>query len=315
LGDIERALLLLAWATGLVYVLANHLLDPQHFASAGLAFVSEEGIFKFDTSFIAFGFFYYAFIGVRKGSPQGYILSLPFLGYLVFEFQGRSLLLALLVSFVVLSYAWKLRTNPFRYPLWLACGALLAWAAVSQLTPRFYADLVERFGAAFTVVVDSEMTGDPSANARMIEAALVLPSVDEWWLAGTGVVSNQWDGSHEAVAGSYFYAADIGVLGVVYLYGVLGLVAFGVQFVLAAGWSRSRRGRGLPGTALIDACNGFLLFSAIRSLATGQFAFNPEVGFMLLAVLWCAQREGGVCPVSQGLATAQGLSRQAGEHG
>ena len=96
-------------------------------------------------------------------------------------------------------------------------------------------------------------------------------------------VTHQFLGGGNAIQGQYFFPADVGVLGVIYLYGAFGCVLFAVQFVFLF-----KATRGLPKgayTPLFDALRGALFYTALSSLANGTFVFAAGLTLVWIAIL------------------------------
>ncbi len=290
LEDVERALLWLAWLNLILCSAASLILDPNRFADMP-TFVAGtevgEGKFKFDITFIEFGFFYYAFSGFWQKSLRNSFLSLLFFGYFVFGAGGRTLLIVSLASYLFLIARWS--STP-RFLLVLSKISILAFllGGVFYLTnhERFNF-LYEKFSASFMVVLTGEAGADPSANARIFESGIALPYVIKHWMLGNGAISQQWNEGYRSLFG-YFYPVDIGLLGVMYLYGIAGVLVFAYQFRFALRYSRRLPRNGGKRGKLTSAIKGLLLLYAISSLASGQFASLVEHDLIFIAILYCA---------------------------
>lgn len=295
LEDVERALLWLAWFNLILCSVGLLTLDPSHFADMP-TFVTGgeigESKFKFDITFIVFGFFYYAFSGFWQKSPRHLFLSLLFFGYLVFGSGGRTLLIAVTISYLFFIGRWS---SSVKFLVYLSKISMLT----ALLATIFYATnyekfniLYEKFNAAFMVALTGEEGEDSSANARIIESAIALPYINKHWALGNGTISNQWNEGYKSLFG-YFYPTDIGLLGIIYLYGIVGLILFAYQFRFALRYSKRLPNNGGRRGMLISAIKGFLLFYAIASLVTGQFVGSVEHDLIMIAILYCAAKAEG----------------------
>jgi hypothetical protein len=124
---------------------------------------------------------------------------------------------------------------------------------------------------------------DVSANARVLETLIAMPYVQKNPWFGNGNISNQWQGGNEHVLGGYFHPSDIGIIGVLFMYGVTGLLLFSWQY-----WFAIKAAGKLPPrmhSPLLDATKGMLLYLAIYSLATGFFVHYAETCFLLITML------------------------------
>lgn len=287
LSDIEKALLLLSWGTLLIYLFFYVVFDAAQFSDYNHTFVGGVEVgkakFKFDMTFIIFGFYYFAFLGIRLKVRRYWLLSLPFFIYLVFD-GGRSLFVALLGSFIFFAYRWSSSRRLIVLLSKIFAVGLLFTVFLYISNADFVTNKVGKFGDAFTVVTTGQYTEDASANARISETLIATPYVLKHWFLGNGDISNQWHGGYEAVLGGYFHPSDIGIIGVIYVYGLLGVLLFSAQFIFAFRFSR-RIPKKFDSLPLLDATKGFLLYLAIHSLVTGKFAYYSEVSFLLIALM------------------------------
>lgn len=293
LEDVERALLWLAWFSLIASTLANLLLDASQlgnqagFSSAGMG--GEGAKLILETVFIIYGFFYYAFtgIGLNGGKRHHVYFSLLFLAYLVFVAGGRSALVAVLASHLFFFFKWK------NLDATIVSSAKIA-ALLIVLGIFFYVfpsdsliNLEAKFGDAIQVVLSGQEGNDVSANMRILEMYLAAPYIDKNWLLGSGPISNQWQGGFAGMIG-YFHPSDIGLYGVVFQYGLLGLLLFSAQLYFIweySGQLSSNTGRYRK---LTNALKGLLLYFVLNSITTGRYVFLVEQSIFFIAILYCA---------------------------
>jgi hypothetical protein len=192
------------------------------------------------------------------------------------------------------SLRWRWRSRAvIRFAVVASVTAICAWGLMRVATPGLLAEFEEKFAAGFVVTFSGEMTDDASANVPLLQAVMVLPLVEGRWLAGNGIVSAAWGGGLGGVLGEeYFHPSDIGILGVMFTYGLIGLILFGGQFYYAVKGARRARSLDSPSESLPTAIYAYVAYLGIRSLATGQFAFAPEMGLVVIAVLWSMRAPG-----------------------
>ncbi len=288
ISDIEKVLKILAWSTFVLYIFIDVLFDPAQFSHYHGGFVGggifEDFTFKFDTLFIIFGFFYYIFQGFRRKSLKLYFFSFVLLAYLVIGGGGRSLLLSVLLAYAFFIYRWSSFTRLVVLLPKIVISGLIMLLLVYLINPEYIFNLISKFLDAFTVVFTGQRSGDVSANARLVETAIAIPYILKHWLLGNGSISNQWHGGYEGVMGAYFFPSDIGIIGVIYLYGFLGMTLFSIQFLFAYRFSKQIAKYKLQ-SPLIDATKGFLFFYAIHSLVTGKFVHYSAVSMTFVSIL------------------------------
>lgn len=277
-SDCREALVILAWGTLLVYVGWSILTHGQQELTSNGAQI------KLNVVFIEIGFLYYGLIGFNRKSKLHYLLAAAFLAYLV-SYGERALLLSVVGAYGLFIL---LRGSFARLAVFIpaAIFGLVALVGVMFLVDAEYiTTLGERYVEAFTVVTTGQTTQDVSANLRLEETAVALPYIQNSPVMGNGDISNQWHGGYQGVLQAYFYPTDIGVFGIVYMYGIVGLFLFLLQFWWARKYAKqSTQGADTP--PMVDAVCAFLLAYGVQSASTGAFAFNWQIGVTLIAYLY-----------------------------
>lgn len=296
-GEIEKSLLLLVWATLLLYLSIDLIFDPADFADEYKSFANseskwEKAAFKFAPEFIIFGFFYYGFLAFRERRNKYYLYAFVLLFYLLMTGQ-RTMLLSVILSFLILIYRFGSLPRLVVYVPALLMGFVACLSLYYIYDPDQFIFLLEKFQDAFTVLLTGEESNDVSANARISEFQLARPYAEKHWFLGNGDISNQWEGGYEGILGEYFHPSDIGWIGVVYLYGIVGFMLFVVQFLFAIRYARQIK-HGKYGK-LVDAIQGFLLYYFIISMVTGHFVHFPQVSLMFIALLCHIRYEPSEC--------------------
>lgn len=285
--ELESAFKVLAWTNLALCAPVIFLLDPNKFSDLPNLVTDGGGQYNqfiLPLTFIVFGFLYYAVSGIRHRSKRMSMLSLPFLIYIVVGVSGRTLTISVLATYLVFSVIWAPRSNLMTN---LIKGAVFvaAFVAVIQLAaPDKIPELLSKYSDAFKAVLLGLEGSDPSANARLFQTAIAEPLILDNPLLGTGVISNQWNDGYKNLFG-YFHPSDIGLLGVVFVYGVLGAVLFAYQFVLA--WTSTRHlGPSHPKVNNLHyAIAAYLLYFFLSSITTGAYVFWLEHSMLLLAIL------------------------------
>jgi hypothetical protein len=102
-------------------------------------------------------------------------------------------------------------------------------------------------------------------------------------------LSAQWRGGYLGNMGA-FAPSDIGIWGLLFVFGLFGLVVFYAQFAFA--WMTKRRQKRLisqelrPDSAFRISVINFIVFSFIESLATGRVGFSGSISFLFIAILY-----------------------------
>lgn len=293
LRDVEKSLLILAWGTLLLYFMMKIFLDPARFASYGEGFVAgldgQNPSFKLPGFFIIFGSYYYAFLGFRKKIGRYYLIAGFFFLFLLGESGGRSMTVAMFITFLFFIFRWGQFTRLFKFIPKMLVAIVLILSTAYIVQPDTFLSRVEKFEDAFTVVLTGSEVEDASARSRVFQTLIAMPYIAKHPIIGNGNISYQWQGGYKGVLGAYFYPADIGLIGVLFMFGVVGFLLFVWQY-----WFAIKAAQRVPihiHTPLLDATKGMVLYLAIHSLVTGFFVHYAEISFIFIALLWCITRE------------------------
>lgn len=277
---VRDALLFGAWFNLPIYLAMIIGLNPNKFA--GTLFVYCNSIkggcqFEFDIFGFAFATIYYFIRYVRTSHIKYAFFFIGFFAYIFFINQKRGTSIALLGTvglYFILNVTWEkiiYYTATFIIFITSALGAL--WL----LRP----DILARVTVMYTNVIlalQGQETGEASADARIRETAIAFKYFNKHsfsWFFGNGKINNDWLGGPTAELG-HFYASDIGVLGVVYQFGVLGLLLGLSQYWLVYRTHR-RLNKEFRKDYFYQAILFFIIFFIVRGIPTGGSFFDPGI--------------------------------------
>jgi hypothetical protein len=285
-ADLERALLIAAWTSFFLFSAMQLLLDPSRFSEYLGTFVqlgSEKYTFRLPSDFVLFGVIYYTLRGLRTRRKRNYLLAFVlFVSIIGVGGSMRMCSISLLLTFLIFLYRWRSLGHFLAATVRFSAVLVLLVAAVFLVSPAFIAARGASFSSAFQVVLGGGEGDDASANQRLVEVIVAAPYVQKHPLLGNGELSHQWQGGPVFLTGGYFHDSDIGLFGIVFGYGVFGLLFFACQYRYALGAARTLGAHASP---LGDAAKGFLVFSAIDSVTTGAFVFNLNITLFFILVL------------------------------
>jgi len=281
------ALLALGWVTLALNILIRALLKPASFADvAGIGFVSGPGpdaFFHLPGEFITFNLIYYALRGFRTGRPIYYLLCLILFADNFGGAGSRAKILSILVAFVILVVRWGSARRIFILIPKLLLGFGFILGLIYLAAPDVVIGRLNSFQDAFTVALTGEAVEDASATARIGEIVVALPGIALHPIIGNGALSYQWEGGSQSILGEYFFPDDIGLYGVVWEFGVIGLVLFSFQFWFAFRAVRNTSSKQY--SSITDATLGYLIYLLFHSITTGLFVYGVEVSLTLIILL------------------------------
>lgn len=282
LGELERALLVLAWGTLIVFTWMRASLDPANFREYPGIVAAASDDFRLPSYFTTYGTLYYGLRGVRSARISDYFCALVFLAGEIGS-TSRTIIVSLLFALLVLAWSWiGWRRFLMRLPAIMLVLGMLA-GSVYLLVPQQTSERLGQFSDAFNVLLGKQVQ-DSSAQWHYVEIFMALPAIAKHSIVGNGRLSNQWEGGGDEVRGEHFIPEDVGILGALYQFGILGLAFFGFQYWIAISWNR--RLGSVQISPLLDAAKGFLLFTAVLSVIDNSVAlFAPQISLFFVVVL------------------------------
>lgn len=295
--DVEKILLFLMWFVAGLFLFMRLFVSPSLFPDAPTGFIlgfsTPTAAFSAPGYLFPFGTIYYALQGLRGGSTRSYLYAA-----VIFLIGAGSSWRALFLStsLTLLFFLFRFKPLPKALLMLAQFSAVLLVSAglLNAVKPGLVGDTVGHFVSAFRVALGGEEEHrDASADVRVEEVALALPFVEAHPVFGAGALSGQWAGGATSVVGGYFSDADIGLLGTIFTYGLVGMVYSSLQYLFAI--KGALRAAAQSYSPLIDAVKGFLLFSAIFSITTSFFIVEVENTslYVVLIVLLTSQPNAG----------------------
>lgn len=299
LRELNAALVILSWISLSVSVPIYLFIDANKYRDLG-SLVSDGGgaynEWQLPAVFVIFGAIHYLSVSALNDKIKPALFSLPFILYLILFHQGRIVILSLFAGIVVIA----ILGNPRRRlaSVLTALSLLISVVAVSYLAmPEKFSSLVSRFIDAIAAALGAYEVSDISANVRILQAEIAWPYILSNPIMGTGVVSNQWQGGYQQIFG-YFHPSDMGPIGILFVYGIAGLLFFSIQYIIVFKMIEKINFSVIyaPDRVIILSLFGFLVTMLISALFDGSFLLVPEQSVLLVAILLAAltRKESGL---------------------
>ncbi len=231
LVSISAVLVSLAWCEVIWNTVISLTLDPARFVSTvGLVVVGAHGPeFTFSTDFILYGILFYAIRGMYRGSTSDYLKSVLLYCALNYFSAGNERILSVGLAMVLSYRLGRIRSAVASVKSFVIVGLVAVGivAAGNIIFPRYTQEKFQLYADAFRVATGRGGSGvvDPSANVRVLDAVIALPSIAQHPWIGVGRISVQWHGGPDGVIMPGFNAGDIGILGMLFTVGILGSAA------------------------------------------------------------------------------------------
>lgn len=290
IGDLFRAMKWLGWGTMLYFISCYMFLDPKQYLD--YSFVGYSDIkggyrFKFGIDFIAFLSVYYTVKYVKQRDSTSLFLSGINLSYLFFLHQGRSVMLsvvATLAIFYMFEVNWKRAIRVFTI---IGVVFMFVMGIMYIIIPDRVNDYIIQYTSLATVVFTGNVSGESSVDARLEEIGILLLYLQDyaigWWVGvgKLGAESQTSTGTHDITT---VPPGDIGILGSIMTYGIIGSLFIYFQFFIAFRSVKFiRRYKNEP---FMIAAKYFLIFCFLSSLAKGYLFMQPGSTAIFIMVIY-----------------------------
>ena len=278
---IERSFVLICWLSLFIFLITPLFIDPEKYlATDFVGFNPLKGgyIYKFIMTFMVFGFLYYGILFFRNKRILDAIYAMPFLYYLFFVRQDRSIILLFGLTFIIFFLKRIFPLNKIKYGIISIVFTVSIGLFLSLVQTNYF----EKFTNVITVF-SGEETNEASTNIRSKEIAIALPFIAKNPYFGNGELSNQWNGGYQTVFG-YFFPSDIGLIGELYVFGIVGTLLLHVQFIFGAFYIRRTTDRKHDHFFIV--LSYLLLYTFLDSLTAGQTIFYAANSMIIISLLY-----------------------------
>lgn len=288
LDQLRRVLLGVSWFCLIAYTIVNFTVNPAPFKSTGfVGYNPLKGgyIFRFNMSILIFATFYYFTSFVKNLNKLHALYFVLFFAYIALIRQDRTIVLTLIVGLVVLIIRYvNLQRSAYILSIVSAFGIII-FAGLYVTSSDFISKINDLYVNSLEVVMnlgaEEEMSG--RGTIRIVEAQIAADGFAESPILGRGALSRRYEGGFNAIHG-HFYPADVGILGVLFLYGIFGtaLVFFQSILVLQYGNTVLRKNQ----SVFLVACFIFLIQFYLNSLTDGNVVLDPAVSLLFICPLY-----------------------------
>ncbi len=237
--QIEKSFFIISLALLFIYYFFFLFIDPGHFNNDEfVAYSPVRGYrYRFQFALVIMLLFYSLFKISNEKKPRFAVLVFLILFYLVYFLQSRTTLVVLTITLIVYFYHnFSLRQKIRKLIIY---GGLIVLGS-SILISLGQTALLNKYELLFQNVVKAFITenaDEASSTARFIEYKTAIEYIGKNPLLGNGFISNQWNGGWHQILG-YFYPVDIGILGNIFIFGLVGTVFIYLPYYFVLKMSR-----------------------------------------------------------------------------
>lgn len=285
--DFFRALEWLGWLCLVFYLYCYIFLDPTKYLD--YSFVGYSDLkggyrFRFGVDFIAYLSLYYTIKFIVQRQRISILYSAIMLSYLFFLHQGRIVMVSIIAGIILyylIEVNWK---KTLIYLTSFGSGFIVLMAILSFAFPEFVGRYVEQYVNVLLVFLGEE-TGEGSVDARLEEIAIVMIYMASYpigWIIGVGKYGADYIDPSEPI--TQVAPGDIGIIGSVMTYGIIGTIVMYIQFWIA--FRSMRFVRRFKKDIYFMTAKYFLFYCFATSIAKGNLFTQPGSTAIFILIIY-----------------------------
>ncbi|MFN0188187.1 MAG: hypothetical protein ACKVQV_05750 [Bacteroidia bacterium] len=236
--------------------------------------------YEFPSDVIATVILYSMFKLLKENSKRYIVLLLMGLLYFLIYLQDRSQLMMIGITVFIFFIRNIDIYRKLLYLLWGIVGGSALLLIIYFANPELIEHYITIFGNASTIVT-GESTTEYSTAMRISEAAIAIKGIKLHPLLGNGFVSSQFKGGFSGFFG-YFFASDVGLLGNLFVYGIIGTLIFYIPFFVTLSWTKQLRKNN---DILLTTCQYgmvFIFLDMITAASNIKYMGLPSIFFGII---------------------------------
>jgi hypothetical protein len=255
--QVERSFLIISLSLLFICYFFILFINPGSFTDE--EFVAYSPIrgyrYRFQFALVIMLLFYSLFKISHEKKNWFSIVVFLILFYLVYFLQSRTTLVVLAITLII--YFFRNYSLREKIRNTLIYGSLFLLAGIIFISLG-YTSLFEKYKVLYHNVLEAFISGSPdeaSSAIRFRELQTAIDYICKNPILGNGFISNQWNGGFRDIFG-YFYPVDIGLLGNVFVFGILGTILIYLPYYFSLSMSR----KVISGNVFFKTCEYMLLF-------------------------------------------------------
>jgi hypothetical protein len=230
-NQLKKAMINASYGVLFIFLFLYLLVDPSLFVDTNLVVMSPSkgAVYKLGKTLLLFLYFFSLAKSLKKPKPFNFLVMALVILVVLFFAKARSLSLSVFIT-TFLFVLWRVRLDQKIILLSFLSVSIPSFMLLLYL---FYSEEVsliqDLFYSAFNVFFGGDVT-DSSAASRVSQFKIAYSGFLHEPLLGNGSLSHRWKDGFNGVYG-HFYPSDIGWMGIIFSYGVLGFLLLKMPFL------------------------------------------------------------------------------------
>ncbi len=279
LYGLSEIIILIAWVQLCIYIFIQILFTPNNADVSYQECNDAKGgcFYAFDMLFISFAVLFYFFKFFKTNKLKYLVYGILFFGYILFFYQKRAMILTLIgtigMYFLNNVSLKKKLVYIVGFTLFITTGIIVIYIIHPQTIHNF----VTAYGNIIGVLYGKKVH-EASAASRVKQTIIVglfFAKNPTSIIFGNGRWSTQWDHNPQQMFGRFF-PSEVGILGSLLMYGLIGVFVVQFEFILSYLWIR--KVKIYKTDLLFQTCKYFMVFYWFKNLPTGGSYTEPGLG-------------------------------------
>ncbi len=283
--SLKFSFLALGWIFLVLFTGTELFADPANYIDS--EFVRSKDtkggyFFKYFTYFIAFGGMYHAVSFFFKKESLQLMLFMPFLIFMVLINNGRTDMVVFMATLGLIFVKHQSFKQFLVYSFYLIVGVSISIATLVVFFPTEATILWDMYSSYFTVLTGQE-SDDNSATSRLLQIGLAMDfllSNPDAIVFGAGKVS----GNYDVPIMRLVNPVDIGLVGLIFNHGLVGMVIMYSQFVFA--YNFLGKIKSAAGDMFFMTLKYFMFMILIQSFFKGPLFYLPGQLIIIIGILY-----------------------------
>lgn len=222
-----------------IFLIFYMFVNPARFLDTDFVTLSPNKGYRYEfPDSCMYGLFLYSLFKIWVSREKGWAFSAILSSfYILVYLMDRTQLIAItgtIFVYILLNFSFP---RIIRTGILAGVGALLIFGSIGLLAPDF---LNKNIGLYVTAVetITGHKVAESSTNIRFMESKIALDGFIKHPVLGVGFLSTKWNEGFRSI-NKHFYPVDVGILGNLYVYGLIGTFIFYIPFIIT--WNFSRK--------------------------------------------------------------------------
>ncbi|MFT7589806.1 MAG: hypothetical protein ACI959_002026 [Limisphaerales bacterium] len=285
LDALRVSFLILGWISLLLFTTTELFVNPENYLDS--EFVRSKDtkggyFFKYFTYFITYGGLYHAIHFFFKKDTLHLFIFLPFLFFMVVINNGRTDMVVFLATLGFIFFKHQSIKQILVYGIYVLIAFGVFIVILSTFFPEEGKVLFDMYSSYFTVLTGQE-SEDNSASSRLLQIGFALEfllSNPDAIVFGAGKIA----GAYDVPIMRFINPVDIGIVGLVFNHGLIGLVIMYSQFVFA--YNFIGKVKYIQNDMFFVTLKYYMFMILIQSLFKGPLFYLPGQLIIIIGVLY-----------------------------